>query len=189
MTSTRIAKEYGQLTPAERLPLLFAADARGDELEYQRLMDSAPREAWRVPHHLGLNLAFSEVAQLHYMEMLSGAGYYLHCLDLAESMRGKAGKRAFDVALMFGYLLNAQLAGWRAFCRGLHIDPDVFQALLPGQGLLDMAARLAEDGAFTPEGALEYVRRRDKAGMAIVSADGVAAALRRAYEARAEWWG
>jgi hypothetical protein len=83
-----------------------------------------------------------------------------------------------------------RLAGWRAFCHELHIDPDAYQILLPGKELLDMAARLAEHAAFTPEGALQYVRRRFHPDQdRILTANDEAAGLREVFKARADWWG
>jgi hypothetical protein len=42
MTSTGLSKLYAHLLPRERLPLILAAQARGDEVEQQRLAASAP---------------------------------------------------------------------------------------------------------------------------------------------------
>jgi hypothetical protein len=42
MTGTGLTKLYAQLLPRERLPLLMAARARGDQQGQQRLAPSAP---------------------------------------------------------------------------------------------------------------------------------------------------
>jgi hypothetical protein len=49
MTSTGLTKLYAQLLPRERLPLILAAQARGDQQEQQRLEALAPLRVWRLP--------------------------------------------------------------------------------------------------------------------------------------------
>jgi hypothetical protein len=54
MNTKVLAKLYDRLTPRERLPLILAASARNDEVEGQRLAQSAPRMALRLPDYHGL---------------------------------------------------------------------------------------------------------------------------------------
>jgi hypothetical protein len=49
-----LAKLYDRLTPHERLPLIVAAAAWGDDQERQRLMGSAPKKLYEVPDYQGL---------------------------------------------------------------------------------------------------------------------------------------
>src|SRR5437763_1971729 len=70
MNTNALAKHYGSLTPLERLPLLMAASVRGDEAEWQRLVMSAPKVTYRVPHQFGTGMALGEVSNLHFMEAL-----------------------------------------------------------------------------------------------------------------------
>ena len=51
MNTKGLAKLYDRLRAAERLPLLVAASARGDEAEAQRLRRSAPRAARLLPDY------------------------------------------------------------------------------------------------------------------------------------------
>lgn len=190
MTTAPLAKHYHTLSAEERLPLIMAASARGDEVEYHRLMSTAPRQTYRAPHTFGLAAAFEEVAYWHRMEMLSLAGQYVHALGRADSGDDEHSARLLDCAMLFGCLFKAQAAGWRAFCAGLHLDPDFIPGLLPGQDLLGLAARFAEHSAFTAEEALAYVRRRfDPEHGRVLTADDVAAGLRQFYDARCEAWG
>ncbi len=190
MTTTRLARRYDALSAAERLPLIMAAAVRGDEVEYQRLLASAPRETYRVPHTFGLAMALEEVACWHRMELLAVSGQYVNALGRSDSPDDEHAARMHDCAMLFGYLFRTYVAGWRAFCAGLHLDPDAMPDLLPGRDLLDLAERFAEHSAFTAEEALAYVRRRfDPDKDHVLTADDLAAGLRQLYQARADFWG
>ncbi len=54
MNTNSLARHDEILTPRERLPLIMAASARGDEAEAQRLAHSAPLVSLRVPDYFGL---------------------------------------------------------------------------------------------------------------------------------------
>jgi hypothetical protein len=51
MTKAGLTRFYGLLTTRERLSLVLAADARGDETERQRLEDSAPPRVMHLLDH------------------------------------------------------------------------------------------------------------------------------------------
>src|SRR5262249_13778894 len=68
--TNKLARRYPALSPAERLSLLVAAAARGDDGEHARLMAAAPRVAWRVPHTFARTFALLVVSALHRMESL-----------------------------------------------------------------------------------------------------------------------
>ena len=55
-----LTKYYDRLTARERLPLLIAASVRGDPLERQQLLDSAPRAHVALRHHHALGQALAE---------------------------------------------------------------------------------------------------------------------------------
>jgi hypothetical protein len=71
MTTNRLAKNYSALTPAERLTLLIAASARGDDLEHPSLIGAAPRVFYSVPHTFGRATGFCEVTEQDHMELLA----------------------------------------------------------------------------------------------------------------------
>ena len=50
MNTNGLAKHYGALSAPERFSLMLGAAFRGDEVEHARLLDTAPRVAFRVPH-------------------------------------------------------------------------------------------------------------------------------------------
>ncbi len=189
MNTTALAKHYDRLTPGERLPLIMAASGRGDELERQRLVMSAPRVCYRVPDHFGLAQAFREVGEMHFLELLSLSARYFQALALADTPDGRDAERLLDVALLFGYLVKVQLAGWRTFCAGHDLPADLCWSFLPGFATVKEAERRAGTAAFTAEGVAAYLRRKYDATPKVVTADEVAAGLRECLRARAEWWG
>jgi hypothetical protein len=184
-----LAKHYGSLTPRERLPLIMAASARGDEQERLRLVTSAPKVAYRVPDYFGLAQALKELSDLHFMELLTLAANYFQALGLTDSARGAGAERALDTALLFGYLFKVQLAGWRQFCREYDLEPEICWSCLPGFGTVQRAERIAEEAAFTAEGVARHLQRSGGERAGVPTAEDVAAGLRVCFHARAEWWG
>src|SRR5262249_25333715 len=153
--SNRLATSYATLTPAERWSLIAAASARGDEQECHRLATAAPRVTYQAPHHFAVATAFRELCARHRMKVLDLAAWYLYGYSSAQATEGEEGERLLDVSLWFGYLLKVNLDGWQLFCEGQSLDPDPFTANLPGEEVLDLAARLAEErDPFTAEEAL-----------------------------------
>ncbi len=189
MNTNGLARHYETLTPKERLPLIMAASARGDEAERQRLVLSAPTVCYRVPDHFGLAMAFREVSELHFMELLDLAGLHDQAMGMADATDDeKQSARVLDVARLVGYLFKVKLAGWREFCAEYSIDPELCWSCLPGFERVKRAERVAEGAAFTPEGVRAYLRKVGKA-TELITAEAVVAGLRACLEARAEWWG
>jgi hypothetical protein len=189
MKTDSLAKHYGSLTPAERVPLILAAAGRGDEQERARLLSSAPRVVYQTGNQFALALAFREVSEIHRMELLELAALFFHGFGQAGANKGKVARSILDSARVFAYMLKVNLAGWRKFCEGASFDPDLCIAHLPGGEVLEMAAELAEQTAFTPEGLLAWARRKDKEVTAAPTAENVAAGLRKLLDVRADWWG
>jgi hypothetical protein len=189
MNTDRLAKHYGSLSPAERLPLILAAWYRGDQQEWDRLHSSAPRVAYRVADHFRLAMAFRELCHWQRMEVLDLAALFFHSYGLSDTTEGEQGTRLLNVAKVFGYLLQVNREGWRQFCAGMSIDPDLCLSGLPGQAALALAADLAERVAFTAEETLEFSRREDETASAPPTAEDVAAELRKSLDVRAEFWG
>jgi hypothetical protein len=185
-----LAKHYDKLTPRERLSLIVAASGRGDEAEQDRLVRSAPRVGYSVPDFFGRAQAFVEVSVLHLMKLLDLAGLYFRALGLADSMiDDKQSERMLDCAMLSGFLFNVKLAGWRLFCAGENIDPEVCWTPLPGYSTVKEAERMAEHTAFSPEGVVAYMKRAGRDYRDPPTAEQVAVGLRETLEERAEWWG
>jgi hypothetical protein len=84
MNTRALEKMCDRLTPRERLPLIMGASGRGDDLDRQRLVASAPRVSYRVPDYFGLAQAVREVSEMHFMELLSLAASSFESLSLAD---------------------------------------------------------------------------------------------------------
>jgi hypothetical protein len=188
VNSNALAKLYDRLNPRERLPLIMAASLREDEAERQRLAMSAPKACFQVPDHFGLAMAFREVSDHQFMELLHLAALHAEGMGLADALGDKQGTRMFDVALLFGYLFKVQLAGWRQFCAELQVDPEQLWSCLPGFTTVKHAEHKTETAAFTAEGADAYLRRAGRENARSPTAEDVAAGLRASLKARAEWW-
>jgi hypothetical protein len=189
MNSNGLAKLYDRLTPWERLSLILAASARGDEQERNRLAQSAPRLRYEVADYCGLAQAWREVAWLHFMEVQELAGLFFAALALARSPEKETAERMRETLSVFGYLLQVKLAGWRQFCQEHHADPELCWSMLPGFELIQMAEQTAATAAFTTEGVSEWMERKGKVPAKPVTAEAVAASLRAVFNTRAEWWG
>lgn len=189
MNTNALAKHYDKLTPRERLPLIMAASARGDEEERGRLVRAAPKVAYSLPNYFGLAQAFSELSAFHLMELLNLAALYFRALGFADSDDEKISERMLDCALLFGFLLKVQLAGWRLFCAEHGFEPEICWMPLPGYETMKTAEKIAQAAAFLPEGAVAYAKKAGRADPTLPTAEGIAAGLRTVLEMRAEWWG
>jgi hypothetical protein len=123
MNTDRLAKMYHALTAQERLPLLLAAEKRGDKAEHQRLAKSAPRSVWQMPDYqhrlLGLNvLALSYVA-----DQLENLATYWHAswrLTDNDDQKPKDWLMTRDVS---AYVFCRQEEAWRLFCQERNVEP------------------------------------------------------------------
>jgi hypothetical protein len=190
MNTNGLAKQYGCLTPRERLPLILAASARGDEVERERLGRSAPRVGYRVPDHFGLAMAFREVCEQHFMELLNLAANYLQASAYSDAEEGAEGGRFFDLAGVLGYVYRMSLAGWRLFCEEHRLEPELYWSYLPGVDTIRRAEKMAAEAAFTEEAVARWGATQGGGKLVEVrTAQDVAADLRDCFQARADWWG
>ncbi|MCI0704593.1 MAG: hypothetical protein L0241_26350 [Planctomycetia bacterium] len=181
MNTNGLAKHYALLSPAERLSLMLAAVVRGDDLEHARLIDSAPRVIFRVPHTFGRAMALREVCEQHRMEQLELAALFFGAQAVADG-------RMTDTARLLGYLMNVNVEGWQRFCEREQIDLTASTALMPGGEALRLAAKAVEGVAFTEGEVLEYAQRTKHSLTAVKTAESVAAELQATYQARVAWW-
>jgi len=210
MDTQLLARHYDKLTPLERFPLIVAASARQDEAERERLVCSAPRTTWQMPHHWGVVRVFESLASFHFMKLLDLAARYCHAFS-AVGRRRKKDADALDGwqdAMYLGYEFTTYLAGWRQFCAELHVDPEVFWKLLPGYETVKDAEELAAGTtnqrvpgiAYKAAGAARYLARAivgdpdwdvDEESLKKcwpVTANGIAASLRVAWKEEVSKW-
>src|SRR5262245_42936254 len=146
MNTRSLAVLYDKLTPLERLPLIMAAAARGDKVERDKLVRSAPRTVYRLPDHWGVASAFEFLAHVHFMKLLEITAVYFQAFGAVnggKARQSEASAVGWDHLLATGYELNTYLAGWRAFCAGLKIDPEILWKRLPGYQIVKSAESLS----------------------------------------------
>src|SRR5262245_53553803 len=127
MTTTKLVKLYGHLTPRERLPLLLSAAVRGDDTECNRLVGSAPRVLYRLPDYFGLLDSFLTVMFSHLVERLDlGARFWLllgvlEMQGATESPRTRARVDRLEVGVATMALRYCiEVDGWKLFCSELN---------------------------------------------------------------------
>lgn len=84
MKGKALARKYVKLTAEERFRLIVAASARGDKVERERLMNAGERHVLALKDHVPYSLAFDELSQLIFIELLEEAARYLEALDHAD---------------------------------------------------------------------------------------------------------
>jgi hypothetical protein len=201
MNTNTLAKLYDRLTPRERLPLIMAASARGDELEKDRLRRSAPQVGYRLPDYHGLSEGLLLGCLLHLLEVLDVAALYWRVSGLLAGWEALTDKDAAAEKLdgplkMFAYAFTAKLDGWRRFCAELQVDPELLMAGLPGYDTVKRIEEEARAIAFTPEEATAYLQRKcDETAAAVqveieaVKVETEAAGLWAVANSRVELWG
>ncbi|MFL5340568.1 MAG: hypothetical protein ACJ8F7_10500 [Gemmataceae bacterium] len=218
MNANAIARQYEQLTPAERFPLILAAAARGDEVERERLNNTAGRIELSMPDQTPYVEAFQQLALLTIIELLAAAAEYLEWLDRADARlsadvkgqpkprRGKTrrtGNRAADrpewerylqIAYAGGFMLKTKMAGWKLFCERRNFPPFWFWEGLPGFDRLQRALETAEFAAFTPDGMVTWLNsirpegRPEIAAPNLISVEKCAAESEAMFRRQVEWW-
>jgi len=211
MNTAVLTRQYDKLTAQERLALLLAAEARGDRHEFNRLMETAPRKNYSVPHHAPLLDTFLDLSKLHFMQLLDTAACYFDAFEQPGRKRGRGADplEGWDMVLLLGYLFRTYLEGWRQFCAELNIDPEFMWNSWPGYETIKAAERTSgphpETGfpgaAYVEEGAVRYYARRalgDREAdvdaellqkFRVVTPESMAADLRTTWEHGLKKWG
>jgi len=193
MKADGLAKLYDRLTPRERLPLIVAATARGDEADRARLLASAPASLFRLPDYFGLAEGLRTLALFHVAEMLDLAARCWHAsgmLAQEEDFKGRAGKaeraRWLDAERMLAYLLVVHADGWRRFCSELRVDDDLLLRELPGYETLARAEEVGRIMAFISEEATAWARQTNGGSAEVLTVDTLVASMRELLDRQAE---
>ena len=143
MNTKTLTKLYDRLTARERLPLLIAAGARGDDVERERLLATAPWVTFSAPHHYRLADALYKAADWHRLILLDLAANFwqwwgLWMIHGVQANRPTGGgrprrgrryaalaheMRAYSLARYHAARFVNHVDGWQRFCAELHIDP------------------------------------------------------------------
>jgi hypothetical protein len=92
MNTNGLARLYDKLTPWERVPLIIAAGARGDQEEPERLKNAAPTHLYEVPDYHRLREAMYQLANLQLiiqmdLALLSSSG------DIGSASAARGGQK------------------------------------------------------------------------------------------------
>jgi hypothetical protein len=166
MTTKQLARYYPTLTPWERLPLIVAASLRGDAVEREQMVRSAPRHGFRVPDYWGLAEGLDELAKLYLLAQLDlAAVYWRFSALLDQEPRARPSRperqqdeRPWQLLEMLCYTFVVRADGWRLLCREMHIDPEDYLKDLPGVDAVQQMEPLARLLAFDAEEALDFLR-------------------------------
>jgi hypothetical protein len=193
MNMNPLTRLYPTLTPRERVPLMLGAMQRGDDQEFARLANAAPRQSWLITDFHGYACALSRTAWLQRIMVLT--------LEMAWWMDGVMVwnwphspraeeldelRRVIDMGPILAYKCVVELDAWQQFCAELHVDPEVFWKDLPHYSLMKLSDKIVRDHAATPEEAAAYVRQHGEANVPTV--EGVMADLRAVFDyLRSPW--
>jgi hypothetical protein len=177
MNTKHLAKLYDQLTPHERVPLIMAAGARGDQAEQKRLSASAPKEDYEVPNYYGLANALKEAGYFHLLTLLDLAAnfwqwwglwtsYLLREPGETATKKRRSGqnkslqrleRRAGGIVRYYASRFVAHVEGWKKFCSELQIDPEAQLNFMMGWETIRRTEESARDLAFSDEEAALFV--------------------------------
>jgi len=189
-----LAKLYGRLTPRERLPLIVAAAARGDEQEQQRLARSAPTCHYRVPDYHSLGDAFSRLLLFHLADATDRAARFWRALALMAAVHqagagpkeAAASDQLLAQARLLAYLLTVGRDAWRAVCGEWGIDGEFLLRDLPGYDTVEHAEPLARKLACSAGEAEALLRQTDPAAE-VLTVSGQVALLRQMLAKLSDW--
>jgi hypothetical protein len=128
MNANGLARLYDRLTVWERIPLLIAAEARGDQAEYQRLFNASALRTWRFSEHLLAEQALNVSAMIYVGEQLNAAASYFFDLWQMQDPDDPRPEDWLIAAEACAYFFVANAEAWRRFCSELDIAPDALVA-------------------------------------------------------------
>jgi hypothetical protein len=193
VTGKGVTNLYGQLTAAERLALIAAASARGDEAERDRLTRSAPKVGYSLPHYFGRAFALQQVALAHLATALDLAAFFARIEAMvADTPPGEEGlplsHRLRGLYRCYAYLIVTHLEAWGLFGKAIGIDGDALWEYLPGRDTLRLAGEAARASAYSEAEAAAFLSERRGKPVRIITAGDVLAGLQAVFEEEAGRW-
>jgi hypothetical protein len=128
MNANGLIRLYDRLAVWERIPLLLAAQARGDDAEYRRLFSASAVRTWHFSEHLLAEQALHVLALQYVGEQLDAAAIYFFALWQMEDADDPQPADWQLVADACAYFFVANAEAWRRFCSELSIPPDTLTA-------------------------------------------------------------
>jgi hypothetical protein len=183
ITANGLAHLYDRLSVWERIPLLIAAEARGDEAEYRRLFDASALRTWQFPKHLLAEQALHVLTLIYVGEQLDAAANYFFALWKMEGPGDPQAHEWLHLAEACAYFFVVNADAWRRFCVGLDIDPDALTAANHRGWLLHYCKEHMPVNAPTAEALQDQLRKSGRGVPQLVTADGLLADWRNTLQA------
>jgi hypothetical protein len=124
MNANGLAKLYDRITVWERIPLLIAAQARGDDAEYKRLFDASPRRTAHIPEHLLDEHSLHVLALIYLGEQLYLAASHFFFLFKLQAPDDPQPEDWLIAAESNAYIFARNAEAWRRLCSELSIAPE-----------------------------------------------------------------
>lgn len=208
MNAKSINHQYQYLRAEERFQLILAASGRGDVQERERLARGGQSKTWTMSDHIPYAMAFMEIADLTYIELLAESADYLeHFLvgyDLSDSLdkdvkpdsesdEGEDRNRVLDLALAAGFTLRAKIEGWELFCQRMNVPAYILWEGFPGYIRLQRARALCQKASFVEEGFKSWLNRIRPPGAeqitnVLITPETFAQDNEKHYRERSRWW-
>ena len=128
MNANGLARLYDRLAVWERIALLIAAQARGDDAEYQRLFDASALRTWRFSEHLLAEQALHVLTLQYVTEQLDAAVNYFFALWQSQNADDPRPEDWVQAVGVNSYFFTENAEAWRRFCAELDIAPDALVA-------------------------------------------------------------
>jgi len=176
---------YDRLAPMERVALIAAADARGDEVEQRRLDATAPVIHLRFADYLWPSIKINTLALIYLTEQLDALANYWHALWRLDDPTDAEPEDWLLMADMSAYYFVCNADAWRRFGSELNLDPD-YLAISNYRGwLLQFCAQRMPKNAPTREALIARYREQGRAGEPL-TADAMLQGWRHIYRLMTE---
>jgi hypothetical protein len=117
MNTSRLAHMYDLLTAKERLPLILAAEKRGDEIEQQRLESSAPWGELHCRDYLFRAQMVHVLTLIYVTEQLDHLANYWHSNWRLKATPDERPEHWLTIRETSAYLFCCNAEAWRRFCQ------------------------------------------------------------------------
>ena len=119
----QLQRRYDRLKEWERIPLLLAAEGRGDDDEYDRLRRTAPRTEWTIPDIGMAEQALNILSYMFAVQQLETASTFFFMAWNFVDDKGELAEETLLALEACNYFYSVNALAWTAFCKGLGIDP------------------------------------------------------------------
>jgi hypothetical protein len=179
MNTNGLVNMYQFLTAKERVPLILAAQKRGDELEQQRLTASAPHRLLQMPDYRCREQMVHVLTLIYVTEQQDRLIEYWHSkwrLDIWEEER----VHCLIMLQTNAYLFCCGAEAWRRFCQEQNLDPEQLTAANYRGWILGDCAKIMPEVAPSRERLEDMLKSYGRPTKVTVTADTMLEGWRKA---------